>query len=783
MVGRVKMEGTMYFTKYPHPANFSFVEVYDSEILQACAGRRVFEAEVESFEGDIYRIRAANPEVWPVRRQIVEFNIPPKGTRQRLKADETFGLTLTGRDGKPLLSGKFGVSGEASLFSFALGGPTRFYGMGEKLFGKMELSGYRAKFWNTDVWGDFHFAQWGEHPSDPPYYSCPYVVAKIGDEFVGLLLDNAYPTFIETPGTDESRVFVEWQRTSANLILGCEGGEPHLWVIYGTSLAEVTRKLQQLVGKTPVPPAWSLGYHQSRWGYGGHADLLNLDEQFTKHKIPCDALWLDLDYMDGYRIFQTDHAKFPEGVDTTAETLHKAGRRIVPIIDPGVKYEPGYRVYDDGHAESVFCQNAEGAEYVGLVWPGETVFPDFTEPRVRDWWAGYVQEFAESGFGGCWIDMNDPSTGPVDPTGMLFDHGAEPHEAHHNDYALGMQRATYEGFLRARPNERPFVLSRSGFTGSSRYAAIWTGDNVSNYFYLKASIACSVNLSLSGQPFNGADMGGFGGDTTDPLMVDWAKAHFLFPFLRNHTNNGTRSQEPFSLAADAMSTVRRYIRLRYKLIPYLYNLFIQQEESGDPLLRPMFYEFEDDGLDTIDDQFMVGPSVLQAPFVEAVAKRREVTLPGSDPWYDAATGEWVAPGKSFVKPSKDGTPLYIRAGSFVPMQPGTPTDNTKELRAIHLHLFIPPTWSGTTEFTYQADDGLSFEYRNGARSALQVHLAAVDGILAIATEQTETGFGKIEATFVIHGEFRAVRLNGADIATTKSKVTLTGKALPVTVVG
>lgn len=773
----------MYFNKYPHRANFSFVEAYEPESGEARAGRRTLYAEVKSFEGDLYRVRVQSPETWAENDTLAKLDLPEPSARHRLKADEAFGLTLLGKDGKPLLSGRFGVSGKASIFVFDLGAPARFYGMGEKTFAKMELSGYRTKFWSTDVWGDFHPGQWGDGPADPPYCSIPYLVAKIGDEYVGLLLHNAYPTFMETPGTDESRVFVEWQRTAPELILGSEDGEPNLWVIYGPTLPELTRKLQRLVGVTPVPPAWALGYHQSRWGYGGHADLMRLDAQFQKHKIPCDALWLDLDYMDGYRIFQVNEANFPDGVDATAEALRQHGRRIVPIIDPGVKFEAGYPVYDDGHAQGVFCQNAEGKEFVGLVWPGETVFPDFTTERARDWWAGYVQQFRESGFGACWIDMNDPSTGPVDPNGMLFDEGRTPHAAHHNDYSLGMQRATFEGFLRAAPNERPFLLSRSGFIGSSRYSAVWTGDNLSNYFYLQMSIPCSVNLSLSGQPFNGADMGGFGGDVTDELMTDWVKTHFLFPFLRNHANRGTREQEPFAFPEPTMAVVRRYLRLRYKLLPYLYNLFIEQELAGDPPLRPLFYEFDDPELDQIDDQFMVGPSILQAPFVTEGAKRRTVTLPGNEPWYDASTGDWCEPGERTVRNGKESTPLFVRAGAIVPMQPGTPSEPTKELRKVNLHVFVPPAWNGETTYVYRADDGISFEYRNGGRSELSIRIVSVDGNLAIATEATENGFGHLEATFVIHGEAKSVRLNGADVTPARNKVTLAGKPLNVGVAG
>lgn len=771
----------MFFTKYPHRANFSFANAFDPASGEVRAGRRTFAGEVASYEGDVYHVRLASDEVWGENRSLEPLNAPATSDRHRLKADDAFALSLLGKDG-PLLTGKVGVSGEASMFLFEVPEGARFYGMGEKTFGKVELSGWRTCFWNTDVWGDFHSAQFGEHPTDPPYFTTPYVVVRIGEEYVGFLLHNPYPTFMETPGTDESRVFVEWQRTSPYLILGSQGGEPNLWVIYGPTLAEVTRKLQRLVGVTPLPPLWSLGYHQSRWGYGGHDDLMELDRQFTHHQIPCDAFWLDLDYMDGYRIFQTSEEMFPGGAQATADKLRETGRRMVPILDPGVKFEPGYRVYDDGHAKGLFCENEEGAEFVGMVWPGETVFPDFTTPEAREWWSGYVQEFAESGFGATWVDMNDPSTGPVDPNGMLFRQGQDPHAAHHNQYALGMQMATRDGLLRARPQERPFMLSRSGFIGSSRHAAIWTGDNISNRFYLKLSVTTSLGMSLSGLPFNGPDLCGFGGDVTDELAVDWFKANFLFPFCRNHASKGTRPQEPYHFPKDVMAILRRYIRLRYKLIPYLYNLFIDQEQTGDPILRPLFYHFEDAGLDQIDDQFLVGDSILQAPFL-GEEKRRNAVLPGNEPWYDAASGAWLLPGTHEVRRGKESTPLFVRAGAILPMQPGTPTDNVKELRNVHLHVFLPAAWSGDTTLTYRADDGISFAYQDGARSEIQVRLAAVDGHVAISVEQTANGFDAVTPTFVLHGEPRSIKINGAEQPLTKNRTTLTGKPLDVWIAG
>ena len=766
----------MFFNKYPHRANFSFAQGFAGETFRA--GKRELRAEVRGYAGDVYHVHVEGP--WGANRSIAELAPPPEAFGTRLSLDSSLGLTLRGRDGTPLLQGVpdagFGVSGEASIWQILPGPGARFYGMGEKTFGRVELSGLRTRFWNTDVWGDFDPGQWGDRPTDPPYASVPYVVVRQSDEYVGLLLHTPYPAFFETPGQDESRVFVEWQRTALQLILGADGGEPNLWVVYGPTLPEVTQKLQRLLGTVPVPPLWSLGYHQSRWGYGGHEDLMALDGMFEKLQIPCDGLWLDLDYMDGYRVFTVDGAMFPEGTRPTADALARNGRRMVPILDPGLKKEGGYEAYDEAREGGILCQNAEGGEFVGLVWPGETVFPDFSLPEGRDWWAGRVAEFAKRGFGGVWCDMNDPSTGPVDPHGMLFGKGTEGHVSRRNEYALGMVRATHEGFLWAREDERPFVLTRSASAGAARYAAVWTGDNVANRFYLANSIPCCLGMSLSGLPFCGPDLGGFGGVADEALMVDWTKAGFLFPFLRNHADRGAGRKEPWEFGK-SMGTIRRYIRLRYKLLPYLYGLFAQGEATGDPVMRPLFYHFDDAGLDAIDDQFMIGPSILQAPFLDGSSKSRAVRLPGAEPWYDAATGEWAS-GEVAVRRGKESTPLYVRAGAVVPMRPGTPHTSVHDLRDVVLHVFVPEGWNGETLYEYVADDGLSYGYRRGERSRLRVRVVSADGHVAVSTAQ-EGGFGAIRATFAFHGPVRSVRLDSSDATLTDDTISLTGRPLRV----
>ncbi len=765
----------MFFTKFPHRANFSFAQGFDSETGTFRAGTLKCTAEVSAFEGDVYRVRLDSAR-FAKTRDLSELTPPPAlDGLGNLQIGENFELVVPGAV-QTIPGASFGVSGQKYMFQIGVASNAQFYGMGEKNFGRLELSGLRTCFWNTDVWSDFHFGQWTEHPADPPYLSVPYVIAKQGDTYVGYLLNTSWPSFMETPGRDDQRVFVEWQLTGSCLTVGAEGGRPELWIIVGPSLRELTRKLQRLVGVTPLPPAWSLGYHQSRWEYGSEQDLLDLDAKFAEHQIPCDALWLDIDYMDGYRVFTLNKDHFPNGLASVARKLKRNHRKIVPILDPGVKNDPGYSVFDDGVKRDVFCRNPEGGIYTGLVWPGETAFPDFTLVKGQTWWAGHVRQFAKLGFDAAWIDMNDPSTGPVDPTDMLFNRGREPHEMHRNEYALGMQKATFKGFLAARPKLRPFLLSRSGFIGTARYSAVWTGDNLANYFYLKNAIPTTLNLSLSGIPFNGPDCGGFGGNPTDQLMIDWFRAGFLFPFLRNHSVKDSRKREPWNFDGSVAGILKKYIRLRYKLLPYLYNLFIDQEELGDPILRPMMYEYTTPDCEMVSDQFLVGSSILQAPILDETERTRNVLLPEGH-WFDANNGEWLAAGEWRVHPKHSETPLYVKNGAVLPMAVGTVTTNKKDFRRVELHVFVNPHAPGSSEYVYRADDGETFSYRQGIRSSIRVQVAWTKDEVDLSLSPELVGYGPIESTVFVHGHGGTLTVNGQPVEGKSSKLTLTGAPL------
>jgi len=740
----------MYFpNKILHPANFSFAGRMKSGRFSI--GRQSFRLSARGTGSDIYHIRAINRHVWGPTPGGSEIT-PPAGARPArsgalshliIKADGS--ILLSDLRGKSLLRARagtsFGVCGSAWLFQFEKTDDMQFFGMGEKST-PFEKSGRVHRFWNTDAFADFYPKQVIEDHYDPDYISIPYVVIKRGNEYIGLLIDNPYAAVIGIPASAESAL--PSIDIGPHMYFGSENGEPSIFLLYGPTLAELTRKLASLVGTAPLPPLWALGHHQCRWGYQSAGDLRSLADHFEKHGIPNDGLWLDIDYMRGFRVFTFDKKNFPSP-RANILAVRDRGYHVVPIVDPGIKFEPGYAVYESGKKAGAFCKNAAGRNFIGLVWPGQTVFPDFSKDKGRRWWARQFAAFARTGISGAWLDMNDPATGATDCTGMLFDGGRLPHEAFHNRFATLMARASLEGWRMARPNERPLLISRSGSTGSHKYCGHWQGDNSSNYFHLHLAIAKTINLGLSGVSFTGTDVGGFGGDTNERLIIDWYKACFLFPFFRNHAAAATRRQEPWAFSRTALERIRRYIRLRYTLLPYLYNLFITQEERGEPVLRPLFYDFAEHGTLplTVDDQFMVGPAIMQAPFTHDNQSSRTVVLPDAR-WFDCSAGAWTNGNRrAVVRKSGAGTPLFIRDGSLLPMQRGTPATNAKEHRSIDLGVFLSPDHRGTAEYIYSCDDGASFDYRKGRRSTVRILARREARRIHIDIESLADGYGAV----------------------------------------
>jgi len=793
--------------KIPHPDNFAFVDRVRAHLalLPEQAGGASLALAVDDLGDDVFRVSAsAADRELGLRLARVAFSSQKK-SRYRAAFGSSGAFRLAPKRGAegPALAGmprgSLGVSGSAWMLRLASDPGDRFFGMGEQ-WGRLEKSGQKSQFWNTDVWADYSPDQIGRAEIDACYASIPYLVIERSGAFFGVLLDTTRRAFMATNpvlsltgedpfGAGESAATDE---PTGQLFVGAMSGAIALYFLVGPTLRELTQKLQILVGTTPRPPLWALGHHQSRWGYGDRADLLELDRKFAEHQIPCDGLWLDIDYMNGFRVFTTRKGALPEvGGEFDWGPIAARRRRIVPILDPGVKIDPGYSVYDQGVSGGHFCLGPTGKPYVGIVWPGTVHFPDFSQAKTRAFWADQVSALAKKGFHAFWVDMNDPSTGPVEGESMRFAEGRFAHEAFHNEYALGMAQATRQGLLAARPNERPFVLSRSASIGMAREAAVWTGDNVSTFRHLAAALPTSINLALSGVPFNGPDVPGFGGDATDELALRFYQAAFLFPFLRNHSVKGSRPQEPWAFEPKTVRILRHYIRLRYRFLPYLYQLFIAQEKRGEPILSPAFVdETSQPDWHRRDADFRIG-RLLLAPVVEE-ARKRNVRFP-SGYWYCLRSGVWDRGGQTYeARVPLAETPLFVRSGTLLPIAAdehvlardgGAPIAD-QLIRAFDLHVFLRP--GERAELRYVQDDGATLGYQAGAERVVEFWAerrgaTVVIGHTAERRKEPAASLPPLCVRWVLHGGAKKLRSEAGAIDLRPARERMTGGTLDVLV--
>ncbi len=690
--------------------------------------------------------------------------VPPQldGERARFEAShriEVAGAELTIRFSTGLVlktvSEGIGFNGDKTIVNFDVTHARGFYGFGERT-GSLNKRGESMQFWNVDVVLVFPHT-YARDDYDPAYVAIPLVILKVGKEYCGLYFDNPGRTLMDVE-----------QMRQGQLIYQAMTGNTDVYLIAGPGLRDVVRGFTKLTGCAEVPPLWSMGYHQCRWGYRTEADLLELKEKFEQFDIPVSVLWYDIDYMEGYRLFTWDREAFPDPAGLNRR-LKEAGIRSVAIIDPGVKRDPGYPVYDSGKAQGVFCKTASGRDYVGRVWPGDCVFPDFSQTPVRVWWAGWMARFVqESALDGVWLDMNDPATGYSLVEDMRFQNGTVSHEAYHNQYGHYMAKASREAFDLIDPNARPFLLTRSGFTGTQRYSAIWTGDNASNWRHLRMSIPCTLNLGLSGVAFNGPDVGGFMGNTTEALLIRWYQAAFLFPFFRNHSMQGSKTQEPWAFGSDCLAHVRATIRARYRLLPYLYQCFCQHYLTGDPILRPLLYEFEGPGYEDLSDQFLVGSSIMVAPILHGDGEGEEVLSRGkrcqrryiSIPpgwWFDLNRGEWVEGGQTLrYAAALDEVPMFVGDGAIIPYDNGLLSNRPADFDRIELHVF---SRGGTARFDYVIDDRETRGYQDGVYNTAAINAEIGDHEIELKIAE-EGPYPKDTVTFspVLYGhpgEWRA----------------------------
>ncbi len=575
------------------------------------------------------------------------------------------------------------------------------FGLGEKAT-PWERRGRSHILWNTDPSG---YA-----PGDEPIHMNIPV-------YIGLIPGGpSFLTFYENPFK------AEFDLGAANpdaAVHTFQGGLLRYYVTTGTP-AQLLERYTELTGRHSLPPLWMLGYQQSRWSYYPEARIRKLAEDFRTHEIPCDAIHLDIHYMEGYRVFTWDKERFPNPKGLIAD-LRKQGIKLVAIIDPGIKQDSNYPVYRSGLTAKAFCQLPNNKTFIGPVWPGECAFPDFTDPQARSWWGEQYRPLVENGLAGYWNDMNEPAvfsskkgeaTMPDVVHHSLEGRGGD-HREGHNLYGMQMARASTEGLRKLDPDHRPVVITRSGWAGVQRHATSWMGDNQSTWESMRSTVAMILNLGLSGVSFTGPDTGGFIGTADGELFTRWIQMSAFLPFFRAHTEINSPDQEPWSYGEPYLTIVRRFIQMRYELLPYLYTAVWQMTTRGWPLARPLGWAApEVPDLWKVDDAFLCGDALLVAPICEAGATTRSVALPPGD-WFDFWTHEHLTgPGRVECFAPLETLPLLVRAGTVLPMGDIGPSVEQRPDKFLRLAVY-PLTAPGESVSWLYEDAGDGFGYQQG----------------------------------------------------------------------
>lgn len=625
------------------------------------------------------------------------------------------------------------------------------FGLGETT-GFLDKRGEKYVLWNTD-------ANVPHVPETPSLYQSIPVLYHYR-------LGQAYGVFFDFPG----RLTFDMRSQSDRYLVSASADRLDMYLIFGPTLKEAVSGYTRLTGRMELPPVWAIGYHQSRYSYASGEEVLYIARTFREKRIPLDAIYLDIHYMDGFRVFTFDLERFARPRELVAE-LADMGVHAVPIVDPGIKADPDYEVYRDGLQKGCFVRKGDGALFVGKVWPGDSVFPDFTDPKVRRWWGNLHRFYTDLGIRGIWNDMNEPGifdkeSQTMDPD-VIHDNDGRPktHDEVHNLYGLQMTRATHEALRDLLGGERPFIVSRAGYAGIQRYACVWTGDNRSYWEHLAMSIPMILNLGLSGVAFTGADIGGYGHHASGELLARWTQLGAFYPFCRSHNEIGRTDHEPWRFGARIEDICRRYIEMRYRWMPHLYNLFREASLTGIPIWRPLALEYPHDArVRTLCDQFLLGADVLIAPVYRPDTAFRSVYLP-EGAWYDYWTGECLAGGRAVLAEAPlEVMPIFIRAGAILPEQNVRQhAADTSGEDGMAFRVYLPPKPAADMVLAYELyeDDGLTDAYKRGAYNLIRLEVRVGTGRLHLACKYVYQGWGTPRQQVAV----RLIGLSRSDIVT------------------
>jgi alpha-glucosidase len=635
------------------------------------------------------------------------------------KADETWPAAEPDRTNFASYLQDFAASETSLCLATYLDSHERIFGLGART-GSLDKHGQAFPIWNVDP--PMHH----DDKIQTMYTSIPFFLSlnPTSGQCYGILVDNTGHVEIDLGKTRPDQAW-----------LSVEGNQLVAYFFHGPTPSDVIQQYTELTGRMPLPPRWALGHHQCRWSYENAEELLDIASTMRVRQHPCDTVWLDIDYMDGFCNFTWHPTNF-SNPRQMIENLHTQGMRLITIIDPGTKFEESYPIFQQGKKNNYFVRYPNSEYFLGEVWPGTCVFPDYSRQEVRAWWGSLYADHLALGVDGVWNDMDEPALtsilsensaehehGKTMDSSVLHQAGGNSHTGQdgppvrhgefHNAYGMEMARATYEGLLKLQPEKRPLVLTRSGTGGVQRYAAVWTGDNTSEWAHIPLAITMCLNLGLSGVPFVGMDIGGFWEDCTGELLVRFAQLGAVIPFCRNHSAKHNINQEPWSFGEPYESAYRAAMQWRYRSMPYLYTLFAESSRTGAPVMRPLFWHYPQDAqASAVQDQFLLGENVLTAPICEQGATSREVYLPG-EAWFDFWGGSVYQGGQTCtIDAPLEQWPLFIRANSILPQGPLMQYIGEKATDPLTLHIYL--TAEGEASFTLYEDDGESQAHTHGA---------------------------------------------------------------------
>jgi alpha-glucosidase len=589
-----------------------------------------------------------------------------------------------------------------------------FYGFGEQGGLNLDQRGESLGLWNTDAYS---------YGLDTKYLytAIPFFVGLKEERAYGLFFDNTYRSYYEMASESDDYYYFY-----------ANGGKLTYYFTYGPDIGDVIDRYTELTGKMDVPAKWTLGLHQSKWQYTPD-QILNIARTYREKDIPLDTMHFDIDYMRDFRVFTWDD----EYKQALGELKSMEGFHAIAINDPAVKQDPGYEVYEEGTENDYWAKNPDGSTYIGEVWPGDSAFPDFLQEDVRNWWSDNHEVLFDAGVDGVWNDMNEPAVfdGPFHtmPLDIVFGDGPDTklHKEYHNLYGHDETSATYDAFGMHKPDERPFVLTRDMYAGTQRYAALWTGDNVSSWEHLQMSLPMNMNVGLSGVSFVGNDIGGFAQRPDAELFGRWIEVGAFLPFSRIHydsnakADGGSQRQEPWAFGEEVEAISKKYIEMRYRLLPYLYTEFKEAAESGKPVQQPLVYQFQDDERTyDIADQFMFGDALMLAPVVEQGQTSREVYLPDGVRWTDYWTGTEYEGGQTLsVDAPLEHLPIFVKRDSMIPMREVQQYTDENPLTTLELDTYLDEE----ATYSFYEDDGETPNYKDGEYNVTNFSVSASNG--------------------------------------------------------